>query len=381
MGTSDDYRSLVRRLASMPFTDWAARFAVTDRDPWLDGSFGLLRGSRDWDLYALVDMLLCAATLEPSQPTMRRIDPQAWADRIRSCLDKDGLATRRNPTDQVPEHATAYAYTGLVLLRARGARFELPPFRYFKAPSFSRPEFEAWFRRMGFRFPGWVPGRGLRGSLRASARRLGWFNFWPGSHVVGGVLATMIMREQLRDPDGRAPQVEDVPELAAFLELADAELDPGTGFWRPWFRRLVSRHPTVGDVGGAAHFLWLYDRLGVHHAHAEPMLRNALRLQRADGLFAARPSCLELDFAHLFAYAARIGARPDLEEVDRAMLHTGIAVLEHVLDRDRLDAYGDSHGLPGALCAVAQVDAYLRWRGLETGPSPTSNVLGEACWI
>lgn len=381
MGSLEDYRTLARGLVAMPFADWASRFAVTAGDPWVDGSFGLVRGSRDWDLYALVDMLLCAVTLEPCQPRFRGIDAQAWADRIRSCLDDRGLATRRNRTDQVTEHATAYAYAGLVLLSGRGARVELPPFRYFTSPTFSRAGFEAWFDRMGFQLPRWAPGRGLRGSLRMSARHLGWHHFWPGSHVVGGIVATVIMRRQLGTAGGDVPRVRDVPELAAFFELADARLEARTGYWRPWTKRLLSKLPGVGDVGGAAHFLWLYDRLGVRHPYPEPMLRNALRLQRPDGLFSARPSCLDLDFTHLFSYAARLGVRRGLHEVDEAMLRNGIAVLTFVLERERLDAYQDSHGLPGALCAVAQVDAYLRWRGLEAGPSPTFNVLSEACWI
>lgn len=376
-----DYQSIARGLAAMPFEQWASQFAVSAGDPWVDGSFSLRPRGRDWDLYALVDMLLCALALEPSQPIMRRVDAQAWANRIVSCLDADGLATRRNLTDHVTEHATAYAYAGLVHLRARGARIDVPPFRYFTSQAFSRTEFESWFDRMGRQAPRWFPGRGLMGSLRMSARHLGWHHFWPGSHVGGGIMATMIMREQLKAPAGQVPDVRDVPALAAFFDLANERIEAGTGCWRPRIKRLLGSEPSVGDIGGAAHFIWLYDRLGVRHPYPEPLLRHALRLQRPSGLLADRPSCLDLDFTHIIAYAARLGAARDIDAVDEAMMRNGIAVLSHVLEQARLEEHEDSHSLPGVLCAVAQVDSYLRWRRLDTTASPTRNVLAEACWI
>jgi hypothetical protein len=381
MTLRNDYRAVTRRLGEMPFYDWAAQFGLTGRDPWIDGSFRLHRGHGDWDLYALVDMLLCGLTLEPSVPLPSSMDPQRWADRILSCLDHDGLATRRNPTRHVTEHATAYAYTGLVLLRNRGARVGLPPFRYFSSPTYCEAEFTAWFNRMGLQCPRWVPGKGLKESLRISTERLGWYHFWPGSHVGGGAMATVIMRQLLEALDGRPPAVCEVPELDAFFRLANRMIDARTGLWRPWFRRLAAKHARLGDVGGAAHFLWLYDRLGVPHPFPEAMLRTALRLQSPDGLFMNRPGCIDLDFTHLFSYAARLGARRDLDEVDQAMLRNGVAVLNHLLQKGNLFAYEDSHGLPGALCSLAQVDAYIRWRGLESDESPTVNVLAEACWI
>ena len=376
-----EYQSIVRGLATMPFEQWASQFAVSAGDPWVDGSFSLRPRGRDWDLYALVDMLLCAITLEPSQPIMRRVDAQAWADRIMSCLDADGLATRRNLTDHVTEHATAYAYAGLVHLRARGARIDVPPLRYFTSPAFSRTEFESWFNRMGWQVPRWFRGRGLMGSLRMSARHLGWYNFWPGSHVGGGIMATMIMREQLKALDGQVPAVQDVPELDAFFGLANDRIDAGTGCWRPRIKRLLWPQPSVRDVGGAAHFIWLYDRCRVRHPHPEPLLRHALRLQRPSGLFADRPSCLDLDFTNAISYAAHLGAARDTGAVDEAMLRNGLAVLTHVLDQARLGEFADSHSLPGVLCAVAQVDSYIRWRRLDSTASPTRNVLAEACWI
>lgn len=376
----DRYRRLSRRLAEIPFREWSSRFAATDRNPWIDGSFGLHPSSADWDLYGLVDMLLCGLTLEPSLPMPGGFDPQRWADRILSCLDGNGLATRRNQTLHVPEHATAYAYAGLVLLDSRGARIDPPPLRYFPTGTFDEAAFERWFDRMGWQFPRWVPGRGLRESLRISARRLGWFRFWTGSHVVGGMIAAMLMRERLAASADRRPPTHDQPEVAAFFQLADRRIDPRTGLWRPFFKRLVSRHGDLADVGGAAHFLWLYDWTGVPHPSPEPMLRTVLRLQQPDGSFMRRPGCIDLDCTHLLSYASRLGAgSPD--EIDRAMACNGIAVLERLLARDGLCGHGESHSLPGALCALSQIDAYLRRRGLESGRCPTFDVLSEVCWI
>lgn len=379
----EEYRSLSRAVATLPFLDWSSRFSAAARgsDPWRDGSFRLRPEGGDWDLYGLIDMLLGAVTLAPSHAVIGRIDAGAWAERILSCLDAEGLATRRNPTLNVPEHATAYAYSGLLLLRELGARVAPPPFRYFRSPTFSRDEFAAWFKRMGLRCPRWYPGEGLRGSIRRSARRLGWYRFWSGAHVGGGVMATLVMRHQLTDPEGRLPRVESFPALAAFFDLADHALEARTGLWRPWPKRLLLGRPDRGDVGGAAHFLWLYDRLGVRHPHAEALLASALGLQRRGGLFSEEPGCLDLDFLHLLSYTARLGVRRDLREVDGAMLRNGVAVLGHLLAPGGLADYDESHRLPGALCAVAQVDAYLRWRGLESGPSPTRDVLSEVCWI
>lgn len=374
------YRRLSRGLGEIPFHDWSSRFATTDRDPWIDGSFALHPTCGDWDLYGLVDMLLCGITLEPSLPMPRGFTPQRWADRILSCLDGNGMATRRNHTLHVPEHATAYAYAGLVLLSNRGARIDPPPLRYFSSATFDEAEFTRWFDRMGWEVPRWVPGKSLRESLRISARRLGWLRFWTGSHVVGGMIATLVMREQLAASADRRPPARDLPELESFFRLADRRIDPRTGLWRPRFKRLASRHGDLADVGGAAHFLWLYDRAGVPHPRPEPMLRTVLRLQRPDGSFMRRPGCIDLDCTHLLSYASRLGAG-DPDEVDRAMTCNGLAVLERLLGEGGLRGYGDSHGPPGAFCALAQVDAYLRRRGLESGRSPTFDVLSEVCWI
>jgi hypothetical protein len=191
------------------------------------------------------------------------------------------------------------------------------------------------------------------------------------------------MRHQLASPHNKIPSnFSDIPELNAFFELADQYVESSTGLWRPLIKRMFQKHPHMGDFGGAAHFLWLYDRLGHKHPNPSALIQNALPLQKSSGLFKDKPFCIDLDFTHLFYYAARISpTNMDFSHVDMAMLRNGRAILDYINKGSRLAMYSDSHGLPGALCSLAQIDAYLRWRGIEQSPSPTFDVFSVVCWI
>jgi hypothetical protein len=217
----------------------------------LDGAFASRAGGPP-DLYGAADAAYALFVLGELDTLTDAPGRDLWAERIRAYQDPETGWFDRSllPGHGVP-HATAFAVGALALLGAKPAA----PLRYAEALFADRARIDAWLD--GFR----------------------WSQVWTGSHAAGAAAAV------IDAPDGLALRPDWGDDL---LEALAARVDPATGFWkRAWHDRLV-RRPTTLDLGGAAHFWWLFDRLGRPIPHAAKVCDGILGLQRATGLWGSR---------------------------------------------------------------------------------------------
>ncbi len=217
----------------------------------LDGAFSSRPGGVA-DLYGAADAayLLWSAGMLEARTTHE--DRRAWARRIQACqnpasgwFDQSLLAAHGVP------HATAFATGALSLLGERPAH----PLRFGETLFASRSRIDAWLD--GFR----------------------WGQIWTGSHAAGAAAAALDAPWGLELPDDWGVWL---------LDALDDRVDPSTGLWKRARRDRILRGPTTVDLGGAAHFWWLYDRLGRAIPFPEQAFDAVLGLQRRSGLWGSR---------------------------------------------------------------------------------------------
>ncbi len=283
---------------------------------------------------------------------------EAWASRIQAAQDRDsGWFDRSLLAGHGVPHATAFATGALVLLGA----CPLHPLRYAESLFASRVSTDAWLD--GFR----------------------WSQVWTGSHAAGAAAAVLDAPKGLSLP-------EDWSE--ALLAALDARVDPATGFWKRALHDRVLRKPTTLDLGGAAHFWWLYDRLGRSIPHPARAVAGIVRLQRRTGLWGSRifggrfPQGIDFDALH----GLRV-AWPRLSEVERRGLRGPVeAALRRYADAAHawLLAEGSctrlirkTHKLVGTLDALAELDHGSRTilgSSCVATSRPLRSALTRVCW-
>jgi hypothetical protein len=350
-GSRTDLTGAVRRAeeACHAFLQ-AHRVGDLPLDPPLDGGFCLRRGADEEDLYGLVDAVYVLHTLGRLESLTDPGSRRRWANRILACQDDAGWFSRRNLRGHSREHATAYAIGGITLLEVEAGedhRHHVRPLEGIRPILRSPEHMRRWLGRMG-----------LEGPLDPFRKNLGWQYIWRGSHVAGGVAAALGMMGKRAD----AWWDEAMP-VAAWLEhwfdWLDAEVDPATGLWRRALWNRFVRRPTLIDLGGAAHFHWVYVRAGRPIPHPEAVVASVLSLQKPSGLYRDVPYCIDLDgnFCTLRAWEeldgkARERWREPMERSLLASFDASLAALAGSLDLT--DLYRDLHALPGALAALME---------------------------
>ena len=324
-------------------------------DPYnLRGDFSYQPGGRA-DLYGSIDMAYVLWTIDELD---KRASPEgraAWAAFIQQGQDpRTGWFNRGNETAHFREHATAYATGGLALLDAR----PLHPFAWSKRMTRSRAAHDLWLSTT------W------------------WDVVWVGSHQGGGGAASLEMT-------GSAP-----PEWWGwYFGWLDREVNPETGLWQRASYNVVYQKPTVNDLGGAAHFWWMYERKGRPMPYPRQAIDSILSLQLPSGHWDDKrldfPYCIDLDaiqglnlaHAQLAAAGDDYRAADIVAALDRFLAYAAATLnppgaLEHL--------YRNSHDLPGALVAIAEADRCLqRITGstrLQT-KKPWRSVLTKICWL
>ncbi len=244
-----------------------------------------------------------------------------------------------------------------MLLGSRPAR----PLRYAERLFASRARIDAWLD--GFR----------------------WSQIWTGSHAAGAAAAVL-----------DAPAGVSLPSdwSDGLLDALTDRVDPATGFWKRALHDRVLRRPTTLDLGGAAHFWWLYDRVGRPLPHAERVVDGILGLQRRSGLWGSRifgggfPQGIDFDALHglrvawrdcdePFRRSRREHLRAALERYARA----AHAALNPAGSAERL--FRGPHKLVGTLDALAELDAVSeavfqrRWTATRV---PLRSALQRVCW-
>jgi hypothetical protein len=323
----------------------------------LRGRFSTRQGG-PVDLYGSADMVFVLWTLGEIEGRTTGPGREQWASVIQSF--QDPRTGRFEPGEAAVEsatHATAFATAALKLLG----------FRPLHPHAWAEPLFAS------------------REAIRSWVDSFGWQQIWTGSHELGAAAAVIDAPEGLRLP----PQWTDWT-LAALTE----KLDPETGLWKNGVLDLAWRRPTTIDLGGAAHFWWIYHHLGRPIPHPEKVVAAVLSLQRKTGLWGTRlfngayPQ--GIDFDALIGLRLAWSQLPEQARSERrgqilAALDRFACAAEFHLDADgsveRL--FRSSHKLVGTLNALAELDLLYRTLAgrpkLDT-PSRLRSALTRVAW-
>jgi len=317
----------------------------------LDGKFCLFKGAHIPDLYGMLDAVYILYTLGELQELTSRDSRSVWADRILACQDDQGWFTLGNKRGHPKEHATAYAIGALRLLEIEADEQytnQVKPILELRELVTEKKKVWQWLTHMGFR-------RSLAGIAR---KNLGWHYVWRGSHVGGGVAAIFCM---LKDAlhNWWEESISIPTWFDWYFEWLDTHINPKTGYWQRAFWNHYIKKLTVADLGGAAHFYWIYGARGRPFPYPEQTLLSTLQLQRDNGLYKGdKPWCIDLDANYCI-----IRSYLQLDEEAKTRWHTKVyravernakAALNVLGSPAFHEAYRNSHELPGALIALIE---------------------------
>ncbi len=345
-----------------------------DQFPY-SGKFSLYRGATSPDLYGMIDFVYILHITGKIELLTDRKSRERWAERILSCQDQCGWFSQLNLRGHSVEHATAYAIAALELLALDDNEDYLSlvkPLTDIKPILVDGQFFSKWINRMGFR---WNPKTLLN-------KRLGWHYIWQGSHIGGGVAASVgMLQHRVKD---WWPDVDLETWFDQYIEWLNQHCNPETGYWQRAFWNMIVKKPTIIDLGGAVHFYWIYDRLGESFPYPEALIRSTLNLQKPDGLYKDHPFCIDLD-ANFCLIRAFLSLPEDRQDIYRDKVNLAIEknvgeIMSILFDNSLEKVYDDSHGLPGALAALVDCthlpsfvyrEALMQWQ----------NPLDEVWWL
>ena len=322
----------------------------------LRGKFSYQPGEA-FDLYGTADMVYLLWVIDELEERTTPEGREEWIALIQSYQDPEtGWFSKGNETLHFKSHATAYATGALSLLGAE----PLYPFK--------------WKTRM-------------TKSEKATARwleQIWWDVVWVGSHEGGGVAASLAMT-------GEAPD----QWFDWYLDWLDREVNPNTGLWQRAFYNVVIKKPNMNDMGGAAHFWWIYQWRGRPIPYPEKVIDTCLSLQLESGLWDKKlikgdfPYCINCDainginlaYFHLSS-KGRDYRGDDIRASFERFLSRSTGVLSTPGNIEKL--YDNSHDLPGALIGLAEADKFFRLtegEGRLKTRKPWRTVLGTICWL
>lgn len=334
---------------SQRITDFLAHHQ-TEPATRLTGAFSLFPGHSEWDLYGAIDAVYVLYTIGQLTAVTDQESRQQWSARILACQDETGWFTRRNLRGHSKEHATAYAIGALSLLSQNADEAYVSQIRPIQAlhPLLTDAHyFQRWIRHLQFRY---TPQDVLH-------KNVGWHHIWRGSHIGGGVAATIAMTRHLL-PQWWPGQVDVDHWFNQYFNWLDQHANPQTGLWQRAFWNVFYRRPTLIDMGGAVHFLWVYGARQRPFPYPEPLLAATLGLQRADGLYKDHPFCIDLD-GNFCLTRAYLQLSPDCQAIWRERVYDSVeenffGIVHALAARPFIEIYTDSHGLPGALAALIE---------------------------
>jgi hypothetical protein len=324
------------------------KHSIGDEFPY-SGKFSLYRGANSPDLYGMIDFVYILFITGKIGSLTDRNSRERWAERILSCQDDRGWFSLQNLRGHSVEHATAYAIAALQLLALDENEDYLSlvkPLEEVKPLLTDDPLFFNWISRMGFR---WSPTSLMN-------KRLGWHYIWQGSHIGGGVAASLgMLQHKIRE---WWPEVDLMDWFDKYIRWLNKKCNPETGYWQRAFWNILIKKPTIIDLGGAVHFYWIYDRLGVPFPYPESLIQSTLNLQKPDGLYKDHPFCIDLD-ANFCLIRALLSLPEGRQHEYRAKVYQSteknVTKILSILSGHSLEeVYEDSHGLPGALAALVE---------------------------
>lgn len=212
-----------------------------------------------------------------------------------------------------------------------------------------------------------------------------WFTHhgWRVSHWLGGAPSLLLSAGASDLPE--AEQLSEVAKRA--LDAANNALDPRTGLIRLYRSGLLQkafktayavRHdPTLGDLGGVAHVLWVNHVLDRPYVAAEALLKAASREFLARKPFIEKaPYCLDFDIVQIARTAADLG--PGVQAPLRGRALEMMRDIEAFFGGEIPEAY-TLHKVPGALATHHECGLIASTGGHSS--APYIDIIKLAYWL
>jgi len=329
------------------------------------------RGDKNYDLFGLLDAFLTMYILDSDDRLLSQIDYVDWFNKILEFQNDGHFFIAEEGTFHVKEHVTAYAVAILKLISTKNEHclflfdnLNIPQ-QYINLIKRSN-DFKKWITLMGLELPRFNFKKSLVYNLKYNSKRLGWHNIWPGSHVGGGVPAVIgMLRESLVKRN-----VVDDKELVQFfdnyIQCLDERCSNKYGIWKRGIFDLFYPFLSYRDIGGAAHFLWIYDYLGYRYRFPEKIIKSCLKFQGSNGLVKKHPFCIDFDFTYLLNHSME-QINDDYESigrVDNYMYKNYLAIIQFYSNKSNFQLLHDTHSIPGALASLVEIEKYFIRRSI-----------------
>ena len=359
--------------------DFVKLFAVGDEVSLIHagsatGNFGLYRNRLEADLYGMVDVVYIYHITDTLRLVTNVESRKIWAQRILECQDDLGWFSKKNIRGHSQEHATAYAIAALRLLEIEPEErylIKIKPLIGIRQIFKSEENFVKWISKLGFKL-----------TIKDPVGHLGWHYIWRSSHIGGGVAAAVGMTRELHREWWGEDNVDKWFDW--YFGWLDNNVYPKTGYWQQAFWNLFTKVPTLIDMAGAVHFYWIYDKYHRKYPFPEKVIESTLKVQPETGIYKKYPMCIDLDGNYCLVRSyLQLGETVKVkyhEQVLSAINANAKAILQFFKDKQLFEIYSDTHGLPGALTALAECFKFNASK-VETTPCQFNNPFDKVWWL
>lgn len=355
-------------------TNFINSFLATAKSDSLDGKFSLKQDSDEWDLYGCIDAVYSLWILNELVENTNVESRQSWSQKILSCQDDNGWFIKRNLRGHSKEHATAYAISALKLLEIEESESyveQAKPLNGIKDIFKTQRNFNKWINQLGFKI-----------TLDDPVGHAGWHYIWRSSHLGGGIAAALGMTRKYHKKWW--PGTDTDRWFKWYFEWLDNEVNPQTGYWQRAFWNWFVTGATLIDMAGAVHFYWIYEKYGHSLPYPEKIIESTLKVQKKSGLYRDYPMCIDLDgnfcLTRAFNQLSEDKKEQYFDDVNKALTDNFEAVVHYLNSHPLEDIYSDSHGLPGALAALAECQEFKGFSKME-GASMFNNSFDKVWWL
>jgi hypothetical protein len=311
-----------------------------------NGDFSLYAKQTEPDLYGMLDSVFILYILNKLKDRTTIDSRKEWAEKIQSCQDSSGKFSLKNFRGHSIEHATAYAIAALILLQQEKTEDylkNLKPLNFLIPILTSEKTFYKWIKHLG-----------CYSIKDIKHKELGWNYIWRGSHVGGGIAATIAMTSYLFSKWW--PEIITNNWFKKYFSFLNSHNNKNTGLWQQAFYNIIFKKPTIIDIGGASHFWWIYEKQNNNIPNPEAAIKSIIKLQKTNGLYKNHPFCIDFDAINglLTAYESLDQQDKYKDIISNSILKSLKGITNYLTNNNFFSFYNNLHGLPGALAAIAE---------------------------